>query len=81
MAEGVVVGENCCIASGSTLMNSSPIRDRALVGLGSNDMRDLPASARVAGNPARELVEKAAYGNWRLRNPDHYGFWIEEELV
>jgi sugar O-acyltransferase (sialic acid O-acetyltransferase NeuD family) len=63
IAGGVVVGENCYIGSGSTLMNGSHIGDGALVGLGSNVIRNVPAGARVVGNPARELIKKAANGN------------------
>ena len=36
-------------------MNGVRVGDRALVGLGSNVIRDVPAGARVAGNPARPI--------------------------
>ena len=36
-------------------MNGLRLGDGRLVGLGSNVIRDVPAGARVAGNPARQL--------------------------
>ena len=36
-------------------MNGLRVGDGALVGLGSNVIRDVPAGARVAGNPARPI--------------------------
>lgn len=56
LAGGTVVGENCYVGSGSSLMNGLSIGHGALVGLGSNVIRDVPAGAKVAGNPARQLV-------------------------
>jgi sugar O-acyltransferase (sialic acid O-acetyltransferase NeuD family) len=60
IAGNTVVGENCYIGSGSALMNGLRIGDGALVGLGSTVIRNVPAGARVAGNPARELIRKGA---------------------
>lgn len=53
IAGGVDVGENCFIGSGSSIGNGVSIGDRALIGLGSTVIRDVPADAIVAGNPAR----------------------------
>ena len=55
IAGGVDVGENCYIGSGSSIGNGVTIGDRALIGLGSTVIRDVPANAVVAGNPARIL--------------------------
>jgi len=55
IAGGTVIGENCYIGSGSSLKNGIRVGDQALVGLGSNVLGDVPAGARVAGNPARTL--------------------------
>ena len=55
IAGGVDVGENCFIGSGSSIMNGVRIGDRALIGLGSTVIRDVPADAVAAGNPARIL--------------------------
>jgi sugar O-acyltransferase (sialic acid O-acetyltransferase NeuD family) len=60
IAGSTVVGENCYIGSGSALMNNLHIGDGALVGLGSNVIRNVAANAKVAGNPARELILKEA---------------------
>jgi sugar O-acyltransferase (sialic acid O-acetyltransferase NeuD family) len=55
VAGGAAIGNNCYVGSGSSLMNGIRIGDGALVGLGSNVLRDVPAGARVAGNPARAI--------------------------
>jgi sugar O-acyltransferase (sialic acid O-acetyltransferase NeuD family) len=55
IAGGTVVGENCYIGSGSSIMNGRRVGDGALLGMGSNVIRDVPAGARVVGNPARPL--------------------------
>lgn len=52
---GVVIGENCYIGSGTSLMNGIRVGEGALVGLGSNVICDVPAGARVAGNPAKQI--------------------------
>jgi sugar O-acyltransferase (sialic acid O-acetyltransferase NeuD family) len=60
IAGGTTLGENCYIGSGSALMNGLHIGERALIGLGSNVIRNVPAGAKVAGNPAREVGGKTA---------------------
>ena len=55
IAGGVDVGENCFIGSGSSIRNGVRIGDGALIGLGSTVIRDVPANAVAAGNPARIL--------------------------
>ena len=55
IAGGTAVGENCYIGSGSSVMNGLRLGDGALVGIGSNVIRDVPAGARVVGNPARQI--------------------------
>jgi sugar O-acyltransferase (sialic acid O-acetyltransferase NeuD family) len=55
IAGHTVIGQNCYISSGSQLMNGLHIGDSALVGLGSTVLHNVPAGARVVGNPAREL--------------------------
>lgn len=55
IAGGTTIGANCYIGSGVSVMNGLKVGDGALVGLGSNVIREVPAGARVAGNPARAL--------------------------
>jgi sugar O-acyltransferase (sialic acid O-acetyltransferase NeuD family) len=50
------VGASCYIGGGASIMNGLTIGDGALIGLGSVVIRDVPAGARVAGNPARVLA-------------------------
>lgn len=55
IAGGAVVGHKCYIGSGTNIMNGIRVGEGALIGLGSNVIRDVPAGARVAGNPAKLL--------------------------
>jgi sugar O-acyltransferase (sialic acid O-acetyltransferase NeuD family) len=55
IAGGTRLGENCYIGAGASIIDGITIGDGALVGLGSVVIRDVPAGARVAGNPARVL--------------------------
>lgn len=47
------IGTNCYLGSGSTLRDGVRVGDRALVGIGSNVVADVPADAVVMGNPAK----------------------------
>jgi sugar O-acyltransferase (sialic acid O-acetyltransferase NeuD family) len=55
IAGGAIVGENCYVASGTSIMHGVRVANGALIGLGSSVIRDVPAGAIVAGNPARPL--------------------------
>jgi acetyltransferase-like isoleucine patch superfamily enzyme len=48
------------VGSGSRIKNGVAIGAGALVGLGSNVLRDVAPGATVAGNPARPLAGRAA---------------------
>jgi acetyltransferase-like isoleucine patch superfamily enzyme len=56
LAGNVGVGEGCYVASGTSVMNDIQIADGAMIGLGSNVIRDVAARTTVAGNPARVLA-------------------------
>ena len=56
LASSSRIGVNCYVGSGTSIMNGVDIGDRALVGIGSNVIRNIPADARVVGNPTRELA-------------------------
>jgi UDP-2-acetamido-3-amino-2,3-dideoxy-glucuronate N-acetyltransferase len=53
--EATRVGRGASIGSGATILCGVSIGERALVGAGSVVVRDVPANAVVAGNPARIL--------------------------
>ena len=55
IAGNTVVEENCYVGSGSSIMNGLRIGSGALVGIGSNVIRNVAADARVVGNPAHEI--------------------------
>ena len=55
LAGGVHLAANAYVGSGSRLMPGVRVGEGALVGLGSNVLRDVEAGARVAGNPARRI--------------------------
>lgn len=58
LAGGVTVGEAAWIGPQSTALNGLVIGDRALVGIGSVVIRDVPAGSTVVGNPARPLEKR-----------------------
>jgi sugar O-acyltransferase (sialic acid O-acetyltransferase NeuD family) len=51
----VRIGAECYIGAGSTIRDGLTIGDRALCGMGSVVVRDVPARAVVAGNPAKAI--------------------------
>jgi sugar O-acyltransferase (sialic acid O-acetyltransferase NeuD family) len=55
LAGHATIGRNCYIGSGSSIRNGVRIGEGALIGMGSNVIQDVPARARVAGNPAQPL--------------------------
>jgi acetyltransferase-like isoleucine patch superfamily enzyme len=55
LLEATRVGQGASIGSGAIIMCGVSIGERALVGAGSVVVRDVPANAIVAGNPARIL--------------------------
>lgn len=59
VAGGTTVGNNCYVGSGSSIINGIRIGDNTLVGMGSNVLKSAPANAKLAGNPAKQLVNKA----------------------
>ena len=62
IAGGTVIGKTCYIGSGTSVMNGLRVGDGALVGIGSNVIRDVAAGTRVVGNPARALPAASAVG-------------------
>ncbi len=58
IAGNVKIGTNCYIGSGSSIMNGLEIGEGSLVGLGSNVIGNVHRQARIAGNPAKEIMTK-----------------------
>jgi sugar O-acyltransferase (sialic acid O-acetyltransferase NeuD family) len=56
IAGHVRVGKNCYIGSGCSIMNGVQVGDGALLGLGSIIIRDVPAGAKIVGNPGRQIA-------------------------
>jgi sugar O-acyltransferase (sialic acid O-acetyltransferase NeuD family) len=52
---GVKVGRGVTFGSGSRVLPGLTIGDRAVIGAGAVVMRDVPAGAKMLGNPAREI--------------------------
>ena len=55
IAGSVRIGRNCYIGASASIREGISIGDGALVGMAANVIRDVPARAVVAGNPARIL--------------------------
>ena len=60
LAGGVQVGRNCYLGSRTSVRPSLRIGDRALTGMGSVVLRDVPESIWVAGTPARPLIHRGS---------------------
>jgi UDP-2-acetamido-3-amino-2,3-dideoxy-glucuronate N-acetyltransferase len=56
----ILVQRGASIGSGATILCGVTIGERAIVGAGAVVVTDVPADARVAGNPARMLRENKA---------------------
>ena len=52
------LGNNVTIGCHSQLLGPITIGDNAVIGAGSVVIHDVPANAVVAGNPAKEIVQK-----------------------
>jgi sugar O-acyltransferase (sialic acid O-acetyltransferase NeuD family) len=55
---GVHIGACCYVGAGATLRQGIRVGEGALIGMGAVVVRDVPAGAVVAGNPARPLARK-----------------------
>jgi UDP-2-acetamido-3-amino-2,3-dideoxy-glucuronate N-acetyltransferase len=55
----VLVKQGASIGSGATILCGVTIGERAIVGAGAVVLKDVPADATVAGNPARVLKSNA----------------------
>lgn len=55
IAHPVHIGRNVWIGGGAIVMPGVTVGDNAIIGAGSVVLKDVPADARVVGNPAREL--------------------------
>jgi len=65
----VVIGSNCLIGTGSTIMPGVVIGDNCIVGPGSVVLTDVPSNSAVLGNPARVVERGIVTGKWGIRNP------------
>ncbi|MDB5022119.1 MAG: acetyltransferase [Pedobacter sp.] len=69
VAGGTTIGKSCYVGSGTNIINGIQVGDCSLIGLGSNVIRNVPANAKVAGNPARELRRADAGENSKTIKP------------
>lgn len=58
LSGGVVLGRGSWIGPNASVIQQKRIGEGALVGIGANVLKDVPAGATVAGNPARSLTQK-----------------------
>lgn len=54
----VVIGDEVMIGANSTILPGVVIGDRAIIAAGSIVHKDVPAGAKVGGNPIRDLTKK-----------------------
>ena len=54
IAGNTILGENCYIGSGTTIINSIRIGDNTLVGMGSNVVNSFKGEQIIFGNPAKK---------------------------
>jgi len=59
IAGNTIIEKNSYIGSGSSIKNGLRIGSKALIGLGSNVVKNVENSSKVAGNPARVLIKKS----------------------
>ncbi|WP_310626555.1 hypothetical protein [Limnohabitans sp.] len=59
LSGGVVLGRGSWIGPNSSIIQQKRIGTGALVGIGSNVLKDVPDRVTVAGNPARILISKS----------------------
>lgn len=62
VAGGCRIGSSCYVGSGTSVIHGAQVGDGALAGLGSTVIRNVAAGDRVAGNPARSLVNAPSSG-------------------
>ena len=51
----VVIGEDCFIGAGTTILKGVTIGDRVVIGAGSVVTKSIPADCIAAGNPCRVI--------------------------
>ncbi|NIB43738.1 acyltransferase [Pseudomaricurvus alkylphenolicus] len=59
-SKGVCIGEDVWIGANVGIVDGITIGDKAVIGMGSVVTKDVPAGAKVAGNPARVI-------GWRVK--------------
>jgi acetyltransferase-like isoleucine patch superfamily enzyme len=69
--EPTIVREGASIGSGATILSNVVIGEHATVGCGSVVIRDVPANAIVAGNPARLLRYLATQSETEITAHEH----------
>jgi maltose O-acetyltransferase len=59
-AKPITIGDDAWLGGGAIVLPGVSIGDRVVVGAGSVVTRDIPADARIAGNPARPIDMRQA---------------------